>query len=153
MTQSAFVCSKLTIETLERGVKNVNFEHISHFVLVFLLLSLSKQMPTGSHAKNNSNIKLFAIYFSLNLLNTTYHSTKTCRPTNCSQFLHNIIPSRKFYEKFVEWLNCWRLVTSLSEENNKEIFCNFLVYKLCENGMILQFSFSCPITSCSISVV
>ena len=45
---------KLTIKTSERrhwcrsGVFIVNFEHISHLVLVFLLLTLSRQMPTGS---------------------------------------------------------------------------------------------------------
>ena len=45
---SAVTCSKLTIETLEQGVKYVqsyvlivNFEQISHLVLVFLLLTLS----------------------------------------------------------------------------------------------------------------
>ena len=47
------ICSKLTIKTPERrqwrlsGVISVNFEHISHFVLVFLLLTFSKQMSTG----------------------------------------------------------------------------------------------------------
>ena len=59
-TQSAIAYSKLTIETLEQGVKYVqsyqwhcsgvfivNFDHISHLVLVFLLLTLSKQMPAG----------------------------------------------------------------------------------------------------------
>ena len=41
------ICSKLTIKTPERhqrrcsGVFIVNFEHISHLVLVFLLLTLS----------------------------------------------------------------------------------------------------------------
>ena len=43
-------CSKLTIETLERrrsGIFIVNFEHISYFVLVFLLLTLNMSMPTG----------------------------------------------------------------------------------------------------------
>ena len=48
-TQSAFTCSKLTIKTLEQGVKYVrrsgvfivNLEHISHLILVFLLLTLS----------------------------------------------------------------------------------------------------------------
>ena len=45
-TQLAFTCSKLTIETLEQGVKYVqsfiaNFEHILHLVLVFLWLTLS----------------------------------------------------------------------------------------------------------------
>ena len=42
------ICSKLTIKTPERrywrrsGVYIVNFEHISHLVLVFLLLTLSR---------------------------------------------------------------------------------------------------------------
>ena len=42
------ICSKLTIKTLERrhwrrsGVLIVNFEHISHLVLVFLLLTLNR---------------------------------------------------------------------------------------------------------------
>ena len=54
VTQAAIICSKLTTETLEQGVKYVqmfrrrsgvfivNFEHISHLVLVFLLLTLSR---------------------------------------------------------------------------------------------------------------
>ena len=42
------ICSKLTIKTPERrqwrrsGVFTVNFEHISHLVLVFLLITLSR---------------------------------------------------------------------------------------------------------------
>ena len=55
--QPAFTCSKLTTETLEQdakyvhrtapmarrfGVFIVNFERVSHFVLVFLLLTLSR---------------------------------------------------------------------------------------------------------------
>ena len=46
LSQPPFTCSKLTIETLDRGVKwrrsgifIVNFEHISHLGLVFLLLT------------------------------------------------------------------------------------------------------------------
>ena len=39
---SAITYSKLTIETLEQGVKYINFEHISHLALVFLLLTLSR---------------------------------------------------------------------------------------------------------------
>ena len=47
------ICSKLTIKTPERrqwcrsGVFIVSFEHISHLVLVFLLLTLRRQMPAG----------------------------------------------------------------------------------------------------------
>ena len=61
-----FTCSKFTIETLEQGVKKcsklqikiperrqwrrssifiVNFEHISHIVLLFPLLTLNMQLP------------------------------------------------------------------------------------------------------------
>ena len=46
------ICSKLTIKTSERhhwrrsGVFIVNSKHISHLVLVFLLLTLSRYMPT-----------------------------------------------------------------------------------------------------------
>ena len=52
-SQSAITCSKLTIETIEQGewrrsgIFIVNFEHISHLVLLFLLLTLTRQMPAG----------------------------------------------------------------------------------------------------------
>ena len=62
ISQSAFTCSKLTIEALKQGVKYfikltmktperrhwrrsgvfiANFEHISHFALLFLVLTLN----------------------------------------------------------------------------------------------------------------
>ena len=47
------ICSKLTIKTLgERewrlsGVFIVNYKHISHLVLAFLLLTVNMQLPTG----------------------------------------------------------------------------------------------------------
>ena len=49
ISQPTITCSKLTIETQEQGVKYghrsvvfiVNFEHISHLNLVFLLLTLN----------------------------------------------------------------------------------------------------------------
>ena len=47
LTQPAITCSKLTIKTPERRewrrsrIFIVNFEHISHLVLVFLLLTLN----------------------------------------------------------------------------------------------------------------
>ena len=37
------------------GVIIVNFEHISHLFLVFLLLNLSRQMPAGGAAFYQSN--------------------------------------------------------------------------------------------------
>ena len=50
---SCEVCSELTIKAPERrqwrrsGVFIVNFKHISHLVLVFLLITLSRYMPAG----------------------------------------------------------------------------------------------------------
>ena len=47
------ICSKLTIKTPERrqwrhsDIFVVNFEHISHFVVVFLLLTLTRWMSAG----------------------------------------------------------------------------------------------------------
>ena len=59
------ICLKLTIKTPERpywrhsSVFIVNFKHISHLALVFLLLSLSRSMPTGfltfEYAENSTN--------------------------------------------------------------------------------------------------
>ena len=52
-SQPAITCSKLTTETLKQdvstrsGVFIVNFEHISHSVLVFLLLTLSRKCQLG----------------------------------------------------------------------------------------------------------
>ena len=49
------ICSKLTTKTLERrygrhsDVFIVGFEHILNLVLIFLLVTLSRQMPTGTH--------------------------------------------------------------------------------------------------------
>ena len=45
-TRTSFeICSKLTIKTL--GVFMVNFKHISHLVIVFLLFTVSRLMPVG----------------------------------------------------------------------------------------------------------
>ena len=54
--QPTVTYSKLTIETLEQGrrfvVFIVNFEHILHLVVVFLLLTLSRYMPAlAGHSK------------------------------------------------------------------------------------------------------
>ena len=38
-------------KNLEHGVFIVNFEHISHFFLVILLLALSKQIPAELYIK------------------------------------------------------------------------------------------------------
>ena len=41
------------------GVFIVNFEHISHLVLVFLLLTLSKLMPAGNVTEAPTQMKSF----------------------------------------------------------------------------------------------
>ena len=51
------ISSKLTIKTLDRrqsrrsGAFNVNFQHISHLFLLFLLLALNKYMLAGCNVK------------------------------------------------------------------------------------------------------
>ena len=58
------IYSKLTIKTPERrsGAFIMNFEHISHLVLVFLLLTLSRYMPAESKkfrkTKKKTTIKI-----------------------------------------------------------------------------------------------
>ena len=56
------ICSKLTIKTSEprqwrRSALFVSFQHISHLPLVFLLLTLNKQIVAGSlHVLNSATI-------------------------------------------------------------------------------------------------
>ena len=64
------ICSKLTIKTLElrhwrrSGVFIVNFEHISHFVLVFLLLIVNKKRLVGFRIKTqNMYLKKLFLFF------------------------------------------------------------------------------------------
>ena len=57
------ICSKLTkCQWRRSGVFVVNFEHISHLVLVFLLLILSREMPAEKNAKRwtENELELFA---------------------------------------------------------------------------------------------
>ena len=43
------ICSELTIKTPDSVIFIVNFEHISHLFLQFLLLSLNKRMLARIH--------------------------------------------------------------------------------------------------------
>ena len=59
------ICSKLTIKTPGRrhhsGTFLINFEHISHPLLVFLLLTVNKQMSAGYQTRGkgvNYNYKI-----------------------------------------------------------------------------------------------
>ena len=51
------ICSKLTLKTLEwrhshrSSVFIINFKHISHFLLVFLFLTLNREMFDGTPLK------------------------------------------------------------------------------------------------------
>ena len=53
------ICSKFTIKTLDRrnwrrsGVSIIYFEHISHLLLAFLLLTLNKQILAGCQKRWN----------------------------------------------------------------------------------------------------
>ena len=83
LEQGVKVCSKLTIKKPERrqwrraGLFNVNFEKISHLALVFLLLTLNKQLPAGhgftfvNVAKCHNSFKTYNLFidqsFSANI--------------------------------------------------------------------------------------
>ena len=64
-------CSKLTIKIPERrywrrsGIYIVNFEHISHLVLVFLLLTLSRKMPAGITFTIDTIFTVFIVFFEI----------------------------------------------------------------------------------------
>ena len=52
------ICSKLTLKAPKQshsGVFIVNFQNISHIVLVFPLFTLNKQVPTGYKLTNFSD--------------------------------------------------------------------------------------------------
>ena len=55
------ICSKLPLKTLKQRstISNVDVEHISHLLLLFLMLTLSKQMFAGTHPINLKTLKLF----------------------------------------------------------------------------------------------
>ena len=58
------VCSKLTTKTPERRQQRrsdvfiVNFEHISHLAVVFLLYTLNMQLPIGKKTIDNIGIDI-----------------------------------------------------------------------------------------------
>ena len=60
------ICSKLTIKTIKipercqwrrSGIFIINFEHISHVVLVFLLLTLNMQLQAGEVVARRYSVK------------------------------------------------------------------------------------------------
>ena len=52
------------------GIFIVNFEDISHFVLVFLLLTLSRQMPAGNMIHYEKDMVFLLSFRDLNYLPT-----------------------------------------------------------------------------------
>ena len=92
--------SKLTIKTPERhhwrcsGVFIINFKHISHLVLVFLFLTLSRYMPIGTRLSFKQLLRK-----SINGLNSLSYSTPSLwnilpleykRSENINNFKHNV---------------------------------------------------------------
>ena len=76
------ICSNLTMRTAERrhwlhsGPFIVNFEHISHLFVVFLLLTLNRQLLAGKNFKREcTSINLFS-YVSIAVLTNVTHFLK-----------------------------------------------------------------------------
>ena len=68
------ICSKLTIKTPERRQwRIVNFEHISHLVLLFLLLTLNMLLPAGKvPIRKIFLIEIFETHFPLKYLSCVW---------------------------------------------------------------------------------
>ena len=64
------ICLKLTIKTPERrqwhrsGVFVANFEHIPHIVLVFLLFTLTREIPAWNKNMKNEIDKLLSHWYN-----------------------------------------------------------------------------------------
>ena len=55
------ICSKLPLKTLKQRstISNIDVGHILHLLLLFLMLTLSKQVFAGTHPINLKTLKLF----------------------------------------------------------------------------------------------
>ena len=88
--QNNEICSKLTTKTPEwrqwsrSGAFIVNSEQISHIVLVFLLLIVNKQMPTGFQHKCLTGYEMLVRYLTLT---ATFASTS--QPTRVGVYFLN----------------------------------------------------------------
>ena len=98
------ICSKLTIKIPERrqwrrsGIFIVNFEHILHLVLVFLLLTLSRYMPIGyKPALAITGASHYSIHLmqhtDLQMLTIFLHSNRNIASTFNKIILRSIRPS------------------------------------------------------------
>ena len=92
------VCSKLTIKTTKwrrSGVFIVNFEQISHTVLVFPFLTLNKKILSGKTSNNSQtwwaigSIRYHYLYF-ISRHNNIYLSRRYCHHE--SIHFHDILP-------------------------------------------------------------
>ena len=76
------ICSNSRIQILEwRDVFIVNFERISHLVLVFLLLTLNMQLPAG-YGSHHQNPAYDSLVFQSCLF---IHSNLDCSRVICTQ--------------------------------------------------------------------
>ena len=124
------ICSTLTIKTPERGngrrsgVFFVNFEQISHFALVFSLLTLNKQMPVGvsQYPKYASGL-LLQISSKLTTkkpISTTSITVVLYFSLTHSPFISTVFPL--IYEHMLGWYDILKDFL----ENHLTIFLNFL---------------------------
>ena len=136
------ICSKLTIKTPKRRrAFIVNFKHIFHLVLVFLMLTFSRQMPAGNG--------LFRIFFAglthkfpMHPFSTHWKLQKSIRFSEVFKGLrksalatndlmsatsfYSSNPSEIFEDKYIQNKFCF--TRSLTRMKNIR-FCQFHTYK------------------------
>ena len=80
-SQLTFTCPESTIETLEKGVLIVNFEHILHLFLVYLLLNLRKKMLPGLPISDYKNTNIEIAFTPCKIMIGDLLSSKYCLPS------------------------------------------------------------------------
>ena len=111
--QPAITCLKLTIKTPERrqwsrsGVFTVNFEHITHLVLVFLLLTVSNWMSAGTWLLSAkwSWLKILAKYSSLQIFHDPASLSHWCYNNMLAFTISFLSYFRKVTTKFIKLIN------------------------------------------------
>ena len=119
------ICSKLTIKTPERrkwrrsGVFTVNFEYISHLVLVFSLSTLSRKMPDGMLIFKLFSLSYYSWIIRISKLLTLHTQSKKIPPVSqilsqfeaqkpCASRAQNLpLPKSRFLDFM---LTAWRCV-------------------------------------------
>ena len=130
------ICSQLSIKTLERhhwhhsSVFIVNFKHISHLVLGFLLLTLSRYMPAGLCF--NCCITAFNFYFRTLILILSSISNQFSRISYCNKKFANWFPLKDSFAKYSATRRNLSILQNVLLLLRKPLFYCWILDETCE---------------------